>query len=167
MVNFSTFTRSGAALVSIGIALAMSSCSSQGQASPEQIAKCTGTVTVSQLGVPAPEGFSWTVSFEKDDAATLTFSAGGKDTRLTEVYEDSFTVDTELRKKMCEAVAAQPTAEAEESGDSTVEWDLSPAGSGKTRDSKADFLMGPVLKMIPESTLLAGYAAHEEYAKNR
>lgn len=154
------------AVIALSGTLSTLAACSLGQPSPDELAACTGTVTLSQLNLPGPYGVSWTVEFAEGDTATLTYNVPESGTGLTEVYRESFPVDAQLRREMC--MRAAMTKEAEPlPGGATVSWDLGPAGSGHTNDEEATSLMEPVMLMVTQERLWAVNEAYEEYAHNR
>ncbi|MDY5126756.1 MULTISPECIES: hypothetical protein [Actinotignum] len=163
----SKVTGATTALIGIlGTLATLAACSQESHPSFDELAACTGSVTLSQLNLPGPYGVSWTVEFAEGDTATLTYSVPGQGAGLTEVYREAFPVDPQLRKEMC--MQATVTKEAETlPGGATVSWDLPPAGSGHTNDVEATALMEPVMLMVTQERLWAANKAYEEYAHNR
>ncbi|MGJ9431811.1 hypothetical protein [Actinotignum sp. GS-2025b] len=163
----SKVTGATTALIGIlGTLATLAACSRESHPSFDELAACTGTVTLSQLNLPGPYGVSWTVEFAEGDTATLTYNVPGEGAGLKEVYRESFQVDPQLHQEMC--VQATMTKEVETlPGGATVSWDLPPAGSGHTNDGEATALMEPVMLMVTKERLWAGNEAYEEYARNR
>lgn len=154
------------AVIALSGTLGTLAACSLGQPSPDELAACTGTVTLSQLNLPGPYGVSWTVEFAEGDTATLSYNVPDVGAGLKEVYRESFPVDPQLRKEMCVQAAMTKEVETLPRGATTI-WDLPPAGSGKSSDVEATALMEPVMLMVTTERLWAANEASVEYAKNR